>query len=159
VSDGHHPPGGYGTSGGDGCHHHHQPPPSAAGHLEPYGVRVNLRPATAGLDPQLFLVDFLEGLAAGCMAAGATVIGHLKCLMHLPGGGLACNLTSLRAGAACSARGIATPAALPPGETTRLDLAVLAYGLSSDTIDALVRAGLSRLLDPSGVSWSFVQRV
>ena len=86
------------------------------------------------------------------MDSGATVIGHLKCFLHLPGGGVACNLTSLRAGATCSARGLAPPVALPAGEAARLDLAVLVYGLSADTIDALVRAELSRLLDPRGVA-------
>ena len=134
-------------------HHHQHGPPSAAGNLEPYGARVTLRAATGGFDPQPFLVEFLGGLAAGCMDSGATVIGHLKCFLHLPGGGIACNLTSLRAGATCTARGAPAPVTLPPGEAALLDLAVLVYGLPENTIDALVRAGLRLLLDPRDVSW------
>jgi hypothetical protein len=88
------------------------------------------------------------------MGSGATVIGHLKCFLHLSGGGVACNLTSLRAGASCSVRGLAAPVALPAGEATQLDLAVLVYGMPTATIDALVRAELSRLLGSRDVSWS-----
>jgi hypothetical protein len=115
---------------------------------------VNLRAAAAGFDPQPFLVDFLDGLAAGCIGSGATVIGHLKCFMRLSEGGVACNLTSLRVGANCSVRGLAEGVALPAGETVQLDLAVLVYGIAAATIDVLVRAELSRLLDPPDVSWS-----
>jgi hypothetical protein len=133
---------------------HHQPPPSAAGPLEPYGARVSLRPATAGFDPQPFLADLLRGLAAGCTGSGSTIVGHLKCFLHLPGGGIACNLTSVRTGASCSVRGLTPPVALPAGEANQLDLAVLVYGITTATIDALVRGELSRLLDPRDVSWS-----
>jgi hypothetical protein len=138
-----------------GEHHHHQAvPPSAAGQLEPYGIRVMLRSGPAELDAEPFLVALLESLAAGCTAAGATVIGHLKCLLHLPDGTLACNLTSLNGGARCSARGTAQASRLPAGAEGRLDLAVLVYGLSADGIDGLARAALARLLDPTPVRWS-----
>jgi hypothetical protein len=142
-----------GREGHDG-HHHLPGPPSAAGHLEPYGVRVSLLPARAGFDPQPFLLEFLGTLAAGCVDSGATVIGHLKCFLHLPGGGVACNLTSLRSGATCSVQGAVAPVALPIGEAIPLDLAVLVYGLPTDTVGALVCAELSRLLDRDEVSWS-----
>ena len=145
------------------CSAHHVPP-SAAGHLEPYGVRVMLQPASGGLDAQEFLVAFLQDLAAACLVSGATVIGHLKCLLHAPGHAVACNLASLREGAKCSvcassgaapdavpspgSGGPSTSAALKPGQEARLDLAVLVYGLPAATIDVLVRAALSRLLGP-----------
>jgi hypothetical protein len=137
-------------------------PPSAAGHLEPYGVRVMLRPAADELEPQEFLVALLQDLAAACLASGASLIGHLKCLLHVPGHAVACNLTSLREGAKCSVRpdpGAASGApaasiALKLGQDARLDLAVLVYGLPAETIDILVRAALSRLLGPLDVRWS-----
>ncbi len=154
MSDRHCTRDGHGTPGGHAGDHQQHVPPSAAGHLEPYGARVSLRAEASGFDPQPFLVEFLGGLATGCMDAGATVIGHLKCFLRLPGGGVACNLTSLRAGATCTARGVATPVTLPSGLPVRLDLAVLVYGLPEKKIDALVRAELSRTLATGGVSWS-----
>jgi len=96
----------------------HQVPPSAAGQLEPYGVRVTLQPASGELQPQEFLVAFLQDLAAACLVSGRPVIGHLKCLLHAPGHAVACNLASLREGAKCSVRASsgAAPDAVPsPG--------------------------------------------
>ncbi len=134
--------------------HCHEPPPSAAGHLEPYGIRATLRCGPSAADARLLLATLLEGLAAECVAAGATVIGHLKCLLHLDGGTLACNLTSVRGGASCGAWSEGTPAWLKPGETARLDLAVLVYGLSADVIDGLVRARLSDAVARHGGAWT-----
>ena len=147
-------------------------PLSAAGPLEPYGVRVMLRPASGEFEPQQFLSTFLQDLAAACVTSGASVIGHLKCLLHMPDHAIACNLTSLREGARCSVRsspGAApsaapstapsaalTPVALRPGQEARLDLAVLVYGLPAETVDAIVRAALSRLLGSLDVSWSLL---
>ena len=132
-------------------------PPSAAGHLEPYGIRVALRSVPPEFEPEVFLVTLLQDLATACVASGASLIGHLKCLFHIPGYSFACNLTSLREGARCSALGAAPlPAALPSARDARLDLAVLVYGLPSATIDALALAALGRLLDPAAVTWSVV---
>ena len=78
-------------------------PQSAAGHLEPYGVRIALQPTTQALDPRPFLIGLLEQLATSCLASGASVIGHLKCLLRTPEGVLGCNLTSVRSGASCTA--------------------------------------------------------
>ncbi len=128
-------------------------PPSAAGHLQPYGVRATLCAGTREFDLQPFLVAFLEEVAAGCIVAGATLIGHLKCVVHLSGGVLACNLTSPRAGARCSSRPTAGATTLQPGEDARLELAVLAYGVPAAVIDSLVRSAMTRLLAPVGVAW------
>ena len=175
-------------------------PPSAAGYLEPYGIRVTLHlashvapgeaaeqpagrpvaPAAAEFEPQAALVALLQSVAEACVASGGVVIGHLKCQLHLPDMAVACNLTSLRQGAQCIVRpasdgashlrggsgpgGVSAPcgtsgpnsqpAALGPGQEARLDLAVLVYGLSTTTIDALVRAALSQTFGPLGLSWS-----
>ena len=168
-----------------GAANHHSPP-SAAGHLEPYGVRVKLRlasdvaqgeaagrpaaPAAGDFEPQESLVALLQSVAEACVASGGVVIGHLKCLLHLPDIAVACNLTSLREGARCTVRPVSggeshprsdsvpgatsRPAALGPGQEARLDLAVLVYGLATTTIDALVRAALSQTFGPLGLSWS-----
>jgi hypothetical protein len=134
--------------------------------LEPYGVRVMLQPASGELEPQEFLVAFLQDLAVACLASGASVIGHLKCLLHMPGHAVSCNLTSLREGARCSVRSApgavqghhsgatSAPGTLKPGHEARLDLAVLVYGLPAATVGVLTRAALSRLLGPLGVQWS-----
>jgi hypothetical protein len=133
----------------------HNSPPSAAGYLDPYSVRITIEPTSRALEPEKFLTALLEDLAAGCLASGASVIGHLKCLLHTPTGVLACNLTSIRSGAACAAPAGGAEAAAPleQGESACLDLAVLVYGLPVDTVDALLRRVLVSLLEPSGVAW------
>jgi hypothetical protein len=139
---------------GEGCPGGGGIPPSAAGQLEPYGARVLLQPASHGLAPQQFLTGLLEDLAASCLASGASVIGHLKCLLYTPSGALACNLTSDGSGARCTARDEGATKVLEPGDCARLDLAVLVYGLPTATIDTLLRGALANLLEPREVAWS-----
>jgi hypothetical protein len=125
-------------------------PPSAAGFLEPYGARVTLQPGDHDLDAELFLKMLLEQIASSCLE-GASVIGHLKCLLRAGGRRLRCNLTSVRLGATCRGEG---EAPLSLGSGAELDLAVLVYGLPAVTIDGLVGEALRGLLSPMGVSWS-----
>jgi hypothetical protein len=132
------------------AHHREHTPPSAAGFLEPYGLRVRLGPAAGELAVQEFLTGLLDDLAAACEAAGATVIGHLKCFMSDGDRRVHCNLTSRRTGARCSGH---PSAALSLEPALRLDLAVLVYGLSSGTIDRLTRQGLDSRLVPLGIPW------
>ena len=113
------------------------------------------RPAQPGWSRLICSSGCWTSVAAACVQAGATVIGHLKCVLHLPAGVLACNLTSVRSGARC-AEGAAAPQALQPGEPARLDLVVLVYGLPAAAVAELVRERLSRLLDPLGAAWSVV---
>ena len=164
-----------GDLGADQCGHHGaagHASSSAAGHLEPYGIQVMLQPASDNLDPQEFLVALLQDLAAACLASGASLIGHIKCLLHAPSHVVSCNLTSLREGARCSVRrspgaaaasgaaadaaasATAAPMASKPGQEVWLDLTVLVYGLPAATTDVLVRAALCRLLEPLGFAWS-----
>lgn len=147
ASDDHDTPSSAGGHSGAGLS-----PPSAAGHLEPYGVRVMLQSVPPDFEPQVFLATLLQELAAACVGSGASVIGHLKGLLHMPGLAVACNLTSLREGAKCSVHPVRV--APPAREEARLDLAVVVYGLPAVTIDALVLAALSRLLRPLAVTWS-----
>ncbi len=134
-------------------------PPSAAGSLEPYGARVTIGAASRPLEPEQFLTTLLEDLAAACLASGASIIGHLKCLLRTSDGVIACNLTSIRSGATCSGPAGAqepnTP--LAPGESGRLDLAVLVYGLQAATIDTLLRQTLETLLEPLEVAWAMAE--
>ncbi len=133
----------------------HSAPPSAAGPLEPYGARVRLRPEQDALAVAPFLKALLEGVAKGCTATGATVIGHLKCVLHTEAGGVPCNLTSLRSGAVCRGGAGAAPGiAVKAGEEAVLDLAVLVYGVSGAVIDEVVRDVLERLLGPACVHWA-----
>jgi hypothetical protein len=133
--------------------------PSAAGHLEPFGARLDLclGAGSRPLEPRQFVTALLEDVAASCLEAGASVIGHLKCVLHTPDGVLVCNLTSARSGARCRESHREGEAPLPPlrtGDTAHLDLAVLVYGLSAASVGTLLRHALSRLLAPFGVSWS-----
>lgn len=149
---GHVPPPGAGAipPAADGC-----TPPSAAGHLEPYGARVTLRAEGQPLDLRPFLTTLVEDLAASCVAAGASVIGHIKCLLRTPDGVLTCNLTSVRTGASVRGQAHTNGAAvLRIGESAEMEIAVLVYDLSAEAIDALLEEGLHRLLGPSGASWS-----
>ncbi len=130
--------------------HHHSPPPSAAGFFDPFGIRVLIGPASATPDRERMLRGLLEDVAASCEAEGATVIGHIKCFLASRDGGVHCNLTSRRTGARCSA---SASAVLVLDEPVELDLAVLVYGLSQDTIASLVHRALDRCLEPLGVVW------
>jgi hypothetical protein len=134
--------------------HHHGSPPSAAGELHPYGTRVTLRGTNHIVAVEPLLMALLEGLAADCLASGATLIGHLKCLLHLPAATLACNLTSLGRGASCRRGSGEDEYVLEPGQGARIDMAVLVYGLPAATIEALVLERLHRALDPEDVAWS-----
>jgi hypothetical protein len=137
--------------------HHSDPaactPPSAAGHLEPYGARLELRTGSEPLDTEAFLIRFLEDLAASCVASGASLIGHLKCVLRTKTGALACNLTSVRSGAACSAAGEGAARTLAPGTSGRLDVAVLVYGLPARTPHSLLDDALTGAVRPLGASW------
>lgn len=130
--------------------HHHEPPPSAGPGFEPYGLRVHIGPVRADLRPERFLTALLEEIASGCEAVGATVIGHLKCLLSAGDGALACNLTSTRKGAHCRDTG-ARPLSLEGGAD--LELAVLVYGVPRTVVDTTVRAALDRLLGAHGERW------
>jgi len=126
-------------------------PPSAAGPLEPYGAMVRLRPMTEGLDPLRFLPSLLEEVARLCLEQGASVVGHLKCLLRTSEGHVGCNLTSVQSGAACREDDVGV---ILPKNEVELDLVVLVYGLSAATIDEVVGETLDRLLAPMGVVWA-----
>jgi hypothetical protein len=117
---------------------------------------VTLEPAGETLPVEWFSASLLNELAAACIESGGSVIGHLKSVLHTSRGVMACNLTSLRGGAACTGNGgpEGEPLVLSPGEAALLDLAVLVYGIPAATADALARRILAGLLDPLAVRWS-----
>jgi hypothetical protein len=109
-----------------------------------------LRPTSEQLDPLLFLPALLEEVASTCVERGASVIGHLKCLLRIGDGHVSCNLTSVRSGAACREGSAGT---VPTDGEAELDLVVLVYGLSAGAIDGVVGETLERLLAPLRVAW------
>lgn len=130
-------------------------PPSAAGHLEPYGARVTLRPGARELDVRRFVTSLVEDLAASCLASGASVIGHVKCLLRARDGVLTCNLTSVRLGVSLGGlSGLPVVAGVQPDDEAELEMAVLVYDLPAGAIDSLLAEALMSLLDPLQVSWS-----
>jgi len=135
---------------GPGHEHPHHSPPSAAGELEPYAVRILLRPQTEPLDAAAFLQTLLERVATSCVEAGAALVGHLKCVLHTPRGRLLCNLTSRRSGARCRGEGSQT---ILPGDEAGLDLVVLVYGVPARNVGRIVHEVLEALLSPSGTWW------
>lgn len=121
-----------------------------AGDLEPYGAEVRLS-LGADLDTRRLLAALLEDIARSCEAAGASIVGHIKCVLRTHSGRIHCSLTSFRAGARCGGDGAER---LEEGREVELNLAVLVYGLSATTIDGIVEAALGRALAPAGSSWS-----
>ena len=119
--------------------------------LEPYGARVSLRPQVRSLDPAWFAKALLEDVASSSLREGASLIGHLKCVLRTGAGHLRCNLTSVGSGAGCRPEGTGV---IAPGVEADLDLAVMVYDLPVHVIDGLVADALERLLCPLGVSWS-----
>jgi hypothetical protein len=102
-----------------------------------------------------FLTRLLEDLAASCLASGASVIGHIKCLLRASDGALAGNLTSVRSGASVGGLpGAPALSVLQGGDNAELEITILVYDVSAQTIDALFDETLARLLSPVQVSCS-----
>ncbi len=127
--------------------------------LEPFTTRVWVQGAPA-VDPGGFIESLLEDIARRCDAEGASLIGHIKCYAQAGGDRLHCNLTSLRTGAHCrrvsrddGAAVAASDASQVPETGLHIDLAVLVYGLSRETIATIVADGLTDVL-PGGTTWS-----
>jgi len=118
--------------------------------FEAYGVRVRVQAGEAGLEPADILAALLQETANACLAAGAPIIGHLKCMLRNGSRRLRCSLTSVERGAVCEGDGT-TP--LAAGGMAELDLAVLVYGLRAVDIDPLVRRALEDVLAPVGACW------
>jgi hypothetical protein len=111
---------------------------TAASDIEPYAARVCLAADGAREDVASVVASALQRIAENVVAAGSSLIGHIKCYAALPDGRyLACSLTSLRGGPSC--RGTAG------GRWTELclDLNVLVYGLPREAIDVEVRRALA----------------
>jgi hypothetical protein len=120
------------------------------GDLEPYGAKVRLSP-DRGIDAHRFLVGLLEDVACACEARGASLVGHIKCVLRTDGGRIHCSLTSVGTGARCGGDPVER---LVEGREVELDLAVLVYGLPATDIDEIVEAALGKALAPAGSSWS-----
>lgn len=112
----------------------------AADEIEVYAARIELTFERPVPDAQDWIAVLLRRIAEGCVAAGASLIGHIKCYGELPTGQyLHCSLTSLRSGTSCRGN------AIGPCQRIGLDLNVLVYGLAHQAIDAEVHSSLQAL--------------
>lgn len=108
--------------------------------IEPYAASIAISFPHPVTDAKLLIGELLELVGKRCVAAGATLIGHIKCYGELPNGEFFhCSLTSLRSGAVCGGDASMLASAI------KVDLNVLVYGLSRETIDHIVRQSLQHL--------------
>lgn len=120
----------------------------APNEIETYSARVDLIFDPPVGDVQMVIADLLQRVGSACMAAGASLIGHIKCYGEASGDRyLHCSLTSPGSGASC--RG---DTAGPCG-SIGLDLNVLVYGLPHQVIDSLVRDSLQALAANNGMAF------
>ena len=107
--------------------------------LEPYAISLALVLDPPAQDVQTWTIALLEDIGRGSRAAGATLIGHVKCHGTLSDGtAFHGHLTSLRLGVACEG------AASGPVDRLELDLAVLVYGIPRTVVEDVVRGALDR---------------
>jgi hypothetical protein len=107
--------------------------------LEPYAISLALVLDPPAQDVHSWAIALLGDIGRGSVAAGATLIGHVKCHGTLSDGtAFHGHLTSLRLGATCE--GTAS------GRVDRLkfDLAVLVYGIPRTVVQEVVRGTLDR---------------
>jgi hypothetical protein len=110
--------------------------PGVPDHLTPYTVHITLAASAGVAAPADLVAGFLEDIGGRCEQAGSSLIGHIKCHVRARDLAFHCNLTSSRSRARCGGDILA---ALQPRDSLEIDLAVLVYGLSWDTIDGIVR--------------------
>lgn len=107
--------------------------------LEPYTASLAIVLDPPARDVRSWTIALLEGIGRGSMAAGATLIGHVKCHGTVSdGAAFHGHLTSLRLGATCEG------AASGPVDRLKLDLAVLVYGIPRKAVEDVVRGALDR---------------
>ncbi len=139
----------------------------SAGEIETYSAKINLAFERPVPQVQTVIAELLQCIGSGCIAAGASLIGHIKCYGEVATGPdtsfhrkdtshtgsigagpyLHCSLTSLRSGVSC--RG----SAIGPCESIDLDLNVLVYGLPHHVIDATVKSSLQALSEATRMAF------
>jgi hypothetical protein len=123
---------------------------TAPDHLEPYAVHLRLLPQKGTIErPQELIAALLEETARGCSAAGATLIGHVKCHVRSPSGErFHANLTSVRHGARLGGE---TALRAPSLE---VDLVALVYGLPRQEVEQAVSTALQTVAGKAAIAWS-----
>ena len=107
--------------------------------LEPYTTSLAIVLDPPARDVRSWTIALLEDIGRGSAAAGATLIGHVKCHGTIPDGStFHGHLTSLRLGATCES------AASGPVAGFELDLAVLVYGIPRAVVEDVARRALDR---------------
>lgn len=101
--------------------------------LEPYSVCLRLQLAEAQPPEQwrTLVEALLDELGRASVAAGARLIGHIKCAARLPGGGI---LSGSKVGVQIPAEVVIEDASAACFPELRLSLNVLVYGLSLPAI-------------------------
>jgi len=107
--------------------------------LEPYTTSLAIVLDPPARDVRSWTIALLEDIGRGSAAAGAMLIGHVKCHGTLSDGAtFHGHLTLLRLGATCEG------AASGPVDRLKLDLAVLVYGIPRTAVEDVVRGALDR---------------
>lgn len=107
--------------------------------LEPYTVCLDVVLDPPAQDVRSWTIALLEDIGRGSLAAGATLIGHVKCHGTVSDGTtFHGHLTSLRLGATCEG------AASGPVDRLTFDLAVLVYGIPRKAVEEVVRVALDQ---------------
>jgi hypothetical protein len=129
--------------------------------LEPFATQVSVS-GVSGLDTAGLVAALLEDIARRCVDAGSPLIGHIKCHVEAGETRFHCHVTSLRSGARCEGGVPPSASALSPAEAgvplsavvaVQMDLAVLVYGLTRETVGVIVRDALGAAA-MGGATWS-----
>lgn len=123
---------------------------TAPDHCAPYAIRLQARPAGVPFaDPSAAVSVLLEEIGTACLTAGASLIGHLKCLIRTDAGErFYADLTDMRSGAHVSGTPIASAHHLD------VDLVVLVYGLKNQDVAAAVDTALIVAGERTGIVWN-----
>ncbi|MBC7293346.1 MAG: hypothetical protein H5T84_04410 [Thermoleophilia bacterium] len=132
-------------------------------YLHPYCLRVRLTGGRVANDPENLVRQLLEDIARRCEEAGCSVIGHIKCFARIGDLAFHCNLTSRKTGAQSAGVGpvvgpyLVTKTRLTTHELATaelvVDLAVLVYGLTYETVESTVHAALASVVGETGEVW------
>lgn len=120
-------------------------------HLHPLAARLTWRfPAPLAPDAcAALLADAVGAVARACQAAGPAVIGHIKALAVLPGGGY------LRASAISATHPVDFEAHQASGEALAelaVTLNAIVYGLSPEVIGGIIAGQIGQLVEARGGS-------
>lgn len=108
-------------------------------------VTLHLEDLAANQAPEHLILNIMADTARTCMAAGACLIGHIKCMAEAPDGSyLICSVLDAFQAPEWSGRFLQKPAII------QMRLNLLLYGLHADHIRTLLTEVLQRHLTAAG---------